>query len=692
MTQFKIHPAVGIARVGNSKDDFYLEPISIGGLPLECDAQGNERQQDGQPVFVREFKSQAKEIRRQGAKFRVYAYGSDGQAEELTLSHPDVASMTWQVHIANKKAGFWNFGELLGNTLISPDNTYENAARQGLITLRNPSKVTKAERQQLIIDPGPRTLTGANQKTDFSKATIPADYPFGSFPTTPTQGLPIDTLGDMLTDAEGRLVVVAAYGHAGGDDPITSYAGADTWHDDTADGQVTCTLTLTNGEVHTLQAWVMCASTKYAPELVNISTIDDVMLDVAIRSKGYDTNVYDPNCFPGGWNPDYEVNFDRDIAPILNRPKDYQWVANVQSMMAFTNPPFNVRDNSDQLLAKRKAFFSYWRRPEGMPDPQINQLWDERLIPLMPLNSGTNSVTNQLIDKFLTLTQTQYFFLQQWSLGKFNTNAGVGWESIHPLDHASVGNCAGLPQSPGIEGTWNFNNPNTYSAPFRIWQAHDEAYYKQHGLDPLRDETAGGGCEPGDLSKRMAIPWQADFFQCTVQYINFTDEEVNKNSDGIPLPPTYYAYWWPPQAPWDVLTGNLTPYEQFVQGVPAGMQVNYARGINSFSQMITAWKYLGFILNQNQAADGRDYPYFVEKERNNDKFGVASVAVAAGSAVVTGDDTTFSSNWFLQDEFTPPAADGQARAFASLSPEEFETRKQRIRATLGFPRSGSRNR
>ena len=42
---------------------------------------------------------------------------------------------------------------------------------------------------------------------------------------------------------------------------------------------------------------------------------------------------------------------------------------------------------------------------------------------MMPLNSGNNSVGNQLVDKFLTLTITQYFLLGQWAAGKFKTGA-----------------------------------------------------------------------------------------------------------------------------------------------------------------------------------------------------------------------------------------------------------------------------
>ena len=40
-TIYRIHPAIGIARVGDSPDQFYLAPERIGDLPIACDEQGN---------------------------------------------------------------------------------------------------------------------------------------------------------------------------------------------------------------------------------------------------------------------------------------------------------------------------------------------------------------------------------------------------------------------------------------------------------------------------------------------------------------------------------------------------------------------------------------------------------------------------------------------------------------------------
>ena len=268
---------------------------------------------------------------------------------------------------------------------------------------------------------------------------------------------------------------------------------------------------------------------------------------------------------------------------------------------------------------------------------------------MMPLNSGSNSVKEVNIEKFLSLNQTQYFLLSQWAAGKFvNDPNYTPYPGGTPATVAAVGNCVGLPMCPGIEVTWSMQNPAIYSSPYHIAQYGDERTYQANGLTPSRDETEGGGWEPGDLTKRMAIPWQADFFNCTVQYVNFTDPDVNKVG-GVPLPPTYYTYWWPPQAPWDVLTGDLTKDTQAAAHTPAGLQVNYARGINSYKQMITEWSYLGFIRNQNSGPSSEAFPYLVETERLHDMFEYRDVPVSQISNNQEDSETTIPV-WYAKPQ------------------------------------------
>ena len=694
---FGIEPSIGVARVGDSLTEFYLAPETIGGRPIACDEFGNTTSVGGAPVPVETYKDALMRIKRQGARFKVMRYddaAAGAGGTEVVLGDADVTSIEWTVHVANKKAAWYGFSQLLGNTWYSgtydPTNSYEARG----IAFRN-ANITGSARQQLIIDPGPRTLSGSQVRAAFSRNTIPSDYPHGTFPNGhPSQGYPIDSLGDAVTDKDGRLVVIGAYGRAGGDLPISSYAGADTWFDDIADGPVSCKLTLSTGEVHTLTAWVIVGSPKYVPELVNITTLDDIVYDVGVRYHNLDPNLYTG----GAYNSTYQASYEDDIRPILERMASYQWVANTQAMTAAAAPGFDLRDPGSGNRANRESLLAQFR---GLHDTQT--LWAANQAPAMPLNSGTNSVTNELLVKFSTLTTTQYFLLSQWAAGLFTAGSRSGPPRVSVLDRAGPGNSVGEPVSPGVEVTWSLRNPTLYDRPYHIKHRHDEAYYRANGLDPNENETVptsptavvGLGCEPGDLTKRMAIPWHADFFLCTMQYVNFTDENVNK-VNGIPLPPTYYSYWWPPQSPWNVISGPHDAAEQAATGVPAGVQVDYARGINSFIDMITGWKYLAFVHNQATGEHRLRYPYFVEVERNNDRFSMGSVAVGGISNVTDATNTTFMPVWFLREK---DDAEGQHQARrmravgvqavnATASVTEVIPRPITAHPNLGLPRNG----
>ncbi|SEE80650.1 L-lysine 6-oxidase [Rhizobiales bacterium GAS191] len=629
---FVIGPSIGVARLGNSPGQFYVEPETIAGLPLECDAQGNV---SDPASLVRKFKDGQGRVRRQAARFRVFRLDGAGASREVTLKDRDIAHIRWTVHLANKKAAWYQFSELEGNLVHGQSNSYE--ARK--VARRNKGVTVKKERQRLLIDPGPRTLDGPGLVAHFDRASVPANYKFASFPDAVTLGDRVTTLGEARTDKVGRLLVLGGLGRSGGNKPIVSFAGADTWHDDISDGPVTCSLSLKSGETVTLRAWCLVGSPKFVPEIANVTTLDDTMYDVAVRHLGLAPDMFSR----GRYNRNYIANFDRDVRPILERPAAYRWVANIPSLNSLSPPPFAPRDASAAAAPLRQAYLAFFREPgpEGAVAASHNALFSKDAFPLMPLNSGSNSVSDIGVDKFLTLTETQYFLLRQWADGKFTTDPPPEPADPIRLSRASTGNCVGAPFCPGIEVTWSVRNPNIYDAPWSIRHRDDGNLYVKVGLDPSRDETADkGGCEPGDLTKRMAIPWQADFFECSVQTINFTDPGRNTNGD-IPLPPTYYAYWWPPQSPWQVISGDMTAAAQHASGNPAGIQVMYSRGVDSFEHMIKLWSYLGFVANQATGPHRTLFPYFTEQERAHDKLpqtqpGVganALIAVAAEAAV-----------------------------------------------------------
>jgi L-lysine 6-oxidase len=377
---------------------------------------------------------------------------------------------------------------------------------------------------------------------------------------------------------------------------------------------------------------------------------------------------------------------------------NYQWVANVQPMTALTSSAFDFSNNSEGNRAKREKYLSYFRPPNGIHNSSPYQpsgiLFAESgsdIFPLMPLNSGSNSVSNDNVVKFLSLNDTQAFFMRQWAKGRFSISEDFEPYPVHAMDMGSVGNCVGLPMCPGIEVTWSVQNPFIYAGPFKIADEKGKDGYNQTGLNPSRDECEGGGCQPGDLTKRMACPWQADFFQCTVQYINFTVPEMNKKSKQ-PIPPTYYAYWWPPQSPWDVLVGDMTAEEQhFTQfNVPMGQQMNYARGINSFVQMVEHWSALAFIRNRNAGTVG--YPYFTETERNNELFGFREVPI--GQITGNSDDNDTTIPVYYIEPSTGQIRNKGMRGI--LLAESLEERAFKAIAVapggLEPPRSGSRSR
>jgi L-lysine 6-oxidase len=647
--RYQLHPALGIARVGNSPANFYLAPEAIGGLPIECDEYGNVQVSNGKPAPVRQFKDDAGCVRRQASRFHIFAYDDSNPNDpgrEVSLDDSDVASIEWTVHLANKKAIWYPFSVEAGNLML-PRNSYGD--RQ--VSPRNQDVTDPAKRQKLIIDPGPRTISGAQSTVPISKSNIPPTYDFGSFPDQ-QEPETIEKLGDLITDAQGRLLVLGGLGHCCGDTPMLGFFEGEGWYDDVSDGPVYCRLTLKNGQTINLYAWVLVAAPKFAPELVNVVTMDDIMYDLSVRYFDYQPDLYQPMT---GWNQNYKASHKKDVEPIVRRMAGYHWVANVPFMTTCAAPRFDLGDSSEANRPNRENYFRYFRRALAPNSEQNTLMRPGDGLPLMPLNSGSNSVSNQEIIKFLTLTETQYFLLGQWAAGKFVNDAPAsGSARVHPLDRASVGNCVGLPVCPGIESTWNMQNPIIYEAPYRIKPRYpDESHYYESGLSiQTYDETAKSsqGCEPGDLTKRMSVPWQNDFFGCTVQHVNFRDPKVNVDKSLLPVPPTYMVYWWPPQSPLAVISGAMTLEEQEAAGIDAGSQVPFMRGINSYQDFIVAWSYLGFVLNQNQGADREDYPYFTEQQRNHSEFTPSSVAVGDPFNAVLASDTTFTPVWFLNRE------------------------------------------
>jgi hypothetical protein len=277
-TTYRIHPGVGIARAGDSEEDFFVGPEAPGWRPAP----------DGG------YKDAAGRVKRQAARFRIFEYGADGRAiREVTAFD---ARIEWTVHLANKKAAWFDF---VGRY------KWEDPAKRAL---RNPAIQGGPEyladpdlRTELIVDPGERSLGGAHRG--------PVAFDTGAF-----QGRPVH-LGELRTDSRGALLVLGGHGKSESvtaENPIKHYANNDNWHDDLADGPVTATVTLPDGTSFAADpAWVIVAPPKFAPNLDDVVTLDELVRDVYIEQK---------------WLPEEEgVEFDRDILPLSEEAFPVSW-------------------------------------------------------------------------------------------------------------------------------------------------------------------------------------------------------------------------------------------------------------------------------------------------------------------------------------------------------------------------------
>ena len=150
-------------------------------------------------------------------------------------------------------------------------------------------------------------------------------------------------------------------------------------------------------------------------------------------------------------------------------------------------------------------------------------------------------------------------YMEKWKAGNFLND----WKDppkpavkiTHAgLDRAALEACVGGAFFPGIEASWFLRGTYDFLEPFRL------------------DHTKR---EPGDVTKQLAVPWQADFTDCAQE-----DELA----------------WWPAQRPDDVFPERGCP------------QVAWTRGIiTDPGDMVTDWLWLGFVIKKCKN--------FVETER-----------------------------------------------------------------------------
>ena len=566
---YKIHPAIGVARLGNANPStFFIGPEAPGFNPFG-DAPGTA-------PFPRKVNGL---IKPQGARFRIYEYRYDTNGvlqpfQEVTLSTQGVTNITWSAHLANKKSSFHRFGGPAGET--SPPLGYRNA--------------TVTDRSSLETDFGSRSVSGANVTPAIFQ---PTGAPGETYPKK-ADGTPvINYLGQLRTDYSGRLIVlggkgVANYSTATMPD-LPSYANNDNWFDDVSDGPVTATITVNGKTINVLGAWVLCAPPDFAPQVYNTVTMYDLLYDVAVRQLPIPpaSGVYMPGgplyrmaqlkaAYTPGAGPEFPgiaPDFDSEIAPILRTGYNYFYVETLVPTKHSSLIDPNLGNTDPAYNANRQFIAGYMRPPFGVTGVSGHQT--------MPHILGDDAYNTHAVDSEyrLALTHTQYGLLANWATGPFipsGTNPPPT-PDITPwgLDKAALENCVGGAFFPGIEASWQIRNPHLFIEPFRIDPNATSQYLGESGV-PIA---------PGHFSRQMAVPWMADFNDCRSEGSNA---------------------WWPGQRPDSVYieaTGTRIDW--------ARADKNFAGGSNTSSHldMVRNWYKFGFVVY-----NGVD---FVEMERNS---------------------------------------------------------------------------
>jgi L-Lysine epsilon oxidase N-terminal/L-lysine epsilon oxidase C-terminal domain len=573
-----IYPSIGVARIGNSQDDFFIGPEVVDPLPEP-------------PGFYRD---KAGALKRQAARFRIYGLNAEGQVvKELTAQN---AQVEWSAHLANKKSAWYQFQLALD---------IPEAASAPPSLLRN---VAVADRSQLVIDPGPRHIKGLNQHG--GKRHV---FDTGKFMGTPVY------LGELRTDEAGRLIVLGGRGvSASFDGSIAiTFANNEGWHDDVSDGPVTAKVTYEGQELKVAPAWVIVGPPNYAPMQKSVRTMWDLMRDTAITA----------GMLPKPARP----SFEHDIRPLFERMSRLQWV-NAGFAAAFgwrapndfTRPEWMARlaNPSPDTKEMRRTIANHFRdynRDSWSPTPWPWNYGDAMNVP--PAETPRQNVA---------LTDTQLRFLQQWANGNFEPDYDPQRQPPRTieevpiveqgamLDRAALDHCLADAFHPGCEMTWPMRTPSMYMAAFRLSHAPKDWKEPSYGAGLIQDTLSLpngplAGQVPGGVTRWMALPWQTDTASCRSGYLKTYD----------PYLPTF----WPARVPNQVLTREN--YEIVMdENRPLGQRLAafanraaWIRGLGAKSytdqinNMIKDFGKLGVVEVREGPSDSLHFPPVIEVEQ-----------------------------------------------------------------------------
>lgn len=485
IVRYAIFPGIGVARVGNAREEYFIGPEAPGEMPNP----------DGG------FKDREGRVKRQAARFRVYGLNAAGEAvKEITAAD---AEITWRVHLANRKAGWYEFNNAMDLGQYAKSASY-----------RNPT-ILGDERKKLIIDPGSRTISGKGISGDAYK------FDSGEF-----MGKKVP-LGELRTDLQGRLIVLGGYGDSASytGKPAVTFANNDGWHDDISDGPVRATVKIDGQQYEAEPAMVAVTPPNFGPGLYGVVTMYDVVYNLFCQDTRFGLKAVER---PSFW---------RDIYPILERLAGNQWVNSGVDFLFGGSSPSDL--TSPALLKKlsspskkqqglRMSLFRWFRNP-------AQALEKQRPVKLPPFYGDAFDDFPNLGMRDLSVTPTQYAWMEQWAAGNFDPDPQLQLrvkplarypvkEQPAALDRANLESCLGGPFHPGIELTWTLRMASMWKEPFRLnILPEGVAPRDDYGavLSPQVALAPGGAVDasgPGTLTWWMGVPWQTDEASCLSGY------------------------------------------------------------------------------------------------------------------------------------------------------------------------------
>ncbi|OBZ79331.1 L-lysine 6-oxidase [Grifola frondosa] len=591
IARVEIFPPIGIARVGDSGSlpggeedtsseiEYYYGPEVPGsyGTPVP----GGSEQPFGS------FRDGEQRIRRQAARFRVYAYDKNGKALG-EINNASNYTMNWVVHVANKKAASYMFRgrtETAQAELRNPDVDSVDTPLSG-----DPFDTSLENRTSLIIDPGERSIkrdpSGGNPQPVKLIGSFQGSKPAGEKP------LP------------GRLVFLGGRGfsrsiQAPAFDPpeIISEMDSIDWMDDICDGWIDVIVShpnrpgLSKEITRPHKATIIAAPPKFAWNMQLPTSLYDVV-----------ENYTKPNIWPvlAGM---YKLSWVNKFAYRGHGPNGFGNFAAMEKELS------SVPTSADKNKNLRQHIFDRLR----VPNFKNKDMAGEKFMPRLSGDSGMSSlvfVTMSLRDHIrashrrrararcaahrerdralAALTELQYQRFTNWKDGKFTATPikpkkcieeyGIELQPAE-LTRAALEQTVGDPLYPGIEVFWIAKLSDTVN--------HDKVL-------------------PGFLSRGLCLPWQSDFSQCN-------------------------THWWPSARPDDVIPDKYV-YDAKMKNLEGNdlaaflgefERSSWTRGIRETpdndtffpgsTDMVTMWTGLGFIVKVQDKAD--ELPVYVESER-----------------------------------------------------------------------------